>query len=122
MNKGFTLVEIIGVVIILGLITLLAFPLVLRTIKNSQEQISESTKELIYTSAAQYTSKYENDFPKIYGNVYCITLEQLINEDFLTSAVENENLGSYGIQTKVKVTIDSNKYNYAIDNNCIEVK
>ena len=122
MNKGFTLVEIIGVVIVLGLITLVSFPLILKTINDSRGQISDATTNLIVSSAMQYTDKYSNDLPKTQGNVYCVTVERLINEDLLPSTIENEYLGSYGLQTKVKITINNDKYNYTIDNNCIEVK
>ena len=122
-KKGFTLVEIIGVVVILGLIALLAFPKILNMIKQSENKLSDSAKTLIYMASSQYTAKYINDFPKVEGNVYCITIEDLIKEDFLTTSIQNENLGDFGLQTKIKITINDNqKYDYIIDNSCVEVK
>lgn len=122
-KKGFTLAEIIGVVVILGLIALLAFPPLLNMIKNGENKLSDSAKTLIYTASSQYTAKYINDFPKNQGNVYCITLEDLIKEEFLSSSIQNENLGDFGLQTKIKITINNeSKYDYIIDNDCIEIK
>lgn len=122
-KKGFTLAEIIGVIVILGLVALLAFPPMLNMIKNSENKISDATKTLIYTASSQYTAKYINNFPKKEGNVYCITIEDLVKEEFLQSSIQNENLGDFGLKTKIKITINNDlKYDYIIDNNCIEVK
>ena len=57
-KKGFTLAEVVGVIIILALIGLLAFPPILNMIKNSEQKIDEATKTLIYTASSQYTTKY----------------------------------------------------------------
>lgn len=119
-KKGFTLAEIIGVITVLGLIALLAFPPMLNMIKNSESKIDDATKTLIYTASSQYTAKYMNDFPKTSGNVYCITVSDLIKETYLDSNIINDDLT---LETKIKVTIsDDYKYEYIIDNDCIEVK
>jgi len=120
-KKGFTIVEIIAVVIVLGLIALLAFPPMLNMIKNSENELSNAAKTLIYTASSQYTSKYVNDFPKKEGNIYCITIEELIKEEFLTNSIQDENLGDFGLQTKIKITVNNDlKFDYIIDNECIE--
>lgn len=119
-KKGFTLAEIVGVILILGLIALLAFPPMLNMIKNSESKIDEATKTLIYTASSQYTAKYTNDLPKTIGNVYCITVEDLIKENYLNTTILNKNVK---LETNVKITISSNnKYEYIIDNNCQENK
>ena len=122
-KKAFTLTEVIGVVVILGLIALLAFPPMLNMVKNSENQLSDATKTLIYTASSQYTAKYMNDFPKKQGNVYCVTIEKLVQEELLTSSIQNEKLGDFGLQTKIKITVNDNlKYEYIIDNECSEIR
>lgn len=122
-KKGFTLAEIIGVVVILGLIALLAFPPMLNMVKQSENKLSDSAKTLIYTASSRYTAKYINDFPKTKGNIYCITIEDLVKEEFLSTSIQNENLGDFGLQTKIKITINNDsKYDYIIDNNCTEIR
>ena len=121
MNKrAFTLVEVIGVIIVLGLIALLAFPPMLNMVKNSENKVSDATKNLIYTSSMQYTTKYMNDFPKKEGNVYCLKISDLIKEDYLSTTIVKDEIT---LETKIKVTISEDfKYEYLIDNKCQEVK
>lgn len=119
-KKGFTLAEIIGVVVVLGLIALLAFPPMLNTVKNSENKIDEATKTLIYTASSQYTAKYKNNFPKTVNNVYCITVSDLIKENYLNSNIIRN---SIKLETKIKVTVSEDyKYEYIIDDTCIEAK
>lgn len=119
-KKGFTIIEIIGVIIVLGLIALLAFPPMLNMVKNSENDIDEATKTLIYTASSQYTAKYMNDFPKVTGNVYCITINDLVKETYLSSTIVNDDIS---LDTKIKITISNdNKYEYIIDNECTEIK
>lgn len=119
-KKGFTIVEVIGVVIILGLIALLAFPPMLSMVKNSENDIDEATKTLIYTASSQYTAKYMNDFPKTTGNVYCITINDLIKEEYLSSTIVNDDIS---LETKIKITISNDsKYEYIIDDECSEIR
>ena len=119
-KKGFTLAEIVGVVVVLGLIALLAFPPLLNMVKNSENKVNEANKTLIYTASSQYTAKYVNDFPKKQGNVYCITIEDLVKEEFLSSSIVKDDIT---LDTKVKITISSDlKYDYIVDNNCTEAR
>jgi len=121
-KKGFTLVEIIGVVVVLGVIALLAFPPMLNMVKNSENKISEATKNLIYTASMQYTTKYINDFPKKENKVYCVTLEKLVQEEFLSSTI-TDNLGDFNLQSYVQVKVNSElKFDYDLVKTCNEVR
>jgi len=120
MNKGFTLTEVVGVIVILALIALLAFPPMLNLIKNSQNDIDDATKQFVYTASSQYVNKYINDFPKLESNIYCLTINDLIKENYLSSTILNDKLT---LDSKVKVSISSDlKYEYIIDNECVEQK
>jgi len=115
MKKGFTLIEVIGAIVILGLISLIAIPTLLNVVKNKEKEMNEVTKQLIYTASSQYTTKYENIFKKTIGNNYCVTIKDLVINNFLTEI----NTDDINLDTKIKVTIDNNKkYKYEIDNNC----
>ena len=121
-KKGFTLVEIIGVVVVLGVIALLAFPPMLNMVRNSENKVSEATKNLIYTASMQYTTKYINDFPKNENKVYCVTLEKLVQEEFLSSTITN-NLGDFNLQSYVQVKVNSElKFDYDLVKTCNEVR
>jgi len=121
-KKGFTLAEIVGVIIILALIALLAFPPILNMIKNSEDKIDEATKTLIYTASSQYTTKYMNDFPKKEGNVYCVTLEKLVQENLLASNIA-DNLADFNLQSYVQISVNSElKFDYDLVKTCNEVR
>ena len=50
-KKGFTLVELLGVIVILGIIGLIVTPLVLGTINDSEENVNEMQVETIKRAA-----------------------------------------------------------------------
>ena len=118
MKKGFTLVEIIGSIIILGIVVLLAVPQLLKLIKDTNDELDSATTTLIYTAASRYandnTLKIEN------SKIYCVDIKTLISNDYLTANITDEKLGDHGVNTKIKISIENNKYKYEIDNECVE--
>lgn len=58
MKKGFTLVELLAVIIILGVIALITFPIVDNSIKNSKQAALEQTIDSILESARNYSVEY----------------------------------------------------------------
>lgn len=55
-NKGFTLVELLAVIVILGLIALIAVPIVLNNIKKTKEDLYNTQIELIKAGALSYVT------------------------------------------------------------------
>lgn len=45
MKRGFTLIELIGVIVILGILTLIIYPIVNSVFNESRNNLSESQKE-----------------------------------------------------------------------------
>lgn len=90
-NKGFTLVELLGVIILLAVIALIAFPPILNQIKKSQNQIDDATNALIISSAKLYVDNNHNLFSKKDGNVYCISIDELLNRGYLTEGMLGSN-------------------------------
>ena len=121
LTKGFTLIELIGVVIILGLIGLLSFPTILNTIRNTKGKISEASKEVLYNATSSYITDNLNVFPKINGNIYCITLDVLAKEDYLPTKVYDAISGDeIPLTNIVEVKYEQDRYNYNLNNECIE--
>ena len=82
MNKrGFTLVELIGTIVILLVLSLLVFPNLLNLIKNSKKDISTSTKDFIYGQAKSYIYDNVNSYTLKEGNIYCIGLKDLVSKN-----------------------------------------
>ena len=86
MKKGFTLVELIVVVVLLGLISVFTFPSVNKTIKNRKEALYNIQVDNIKASALSYVNKY--DLLKENGKVI-ITLCQLKQNGFEDEKLKN---------------------------------
>ena len=114
-NNGFTLIELLAAIIILVAIALVAFPILLNTIKNSENQIDETTIKLVENAAKLYVDNKANDYPKQNGNTYCIPVSKLIEEKHLEKGIlDAANVDSTDKVVKVTVTDD---YDYEIVNN-----
>lgn len=121
MKKGFTLVELIGVVIILALIALLAFPPLLNAIRQSRNELSEASKEILYSNTSSYVSDNANDFPKVEGNTFCITLETLAQNGYLSNNVYDAiDSSEIPLTNMVEVKYEEGKFNYNLNNECVE--
>ena len=120
-KKGFTLVELIGVVIILALISLLAFPTILNSIRNTKSQLSAVSKEILYSAASSYVSNNLNDFPKKNGNTFCVTLESLVQNEYLPTKVYDSVTGEeIPLSNIIEVKYEQDRFNYNINNECVE--
>ena len=120
-KKAFTLVELIGVVIILALIALLAFPPILNSIRKTKFELSDASKEVLYNATDLYVSKNLNDFPKREGNTFCITLETLVTNEYLPTKVYDSTTGEeIPLDSKVEVKVENDRYTYNMNNECEE--
>ena len=114
-KKGFTLAELLGVIVILGLIVLVAFPAILDTIKSNKDNISDATAKIIISGANLYVNNNLNTFEPIEDQKYCIKIQTLIDDEKIPENIidpdTNEKLDS---NRYVKVVFKNNKYNYTI--------
>jgi len=111
-DKGFTLIELLGVVAILAAVMLIAFPPILNQIQKSQGNIDEATKTLIISSAKLYVDNNDTEFSEVNGNIYCKTIDNLIDSGLLTKGVVS---GSEELlEDKVVKISYSNGYVYEI--------
>ncbi len=85
MKKGFTLVELLAVIVILSLLMLIVFPRIINSIKNSLPKSDKLNEELVYSAANIYIQNNENYYKKKNNAVYCISLDDLVKEDLLKS-------------------------------------
>ncbi len=121
MKKGFTLVELIGVIIILALIALLAFPPILNSIRKTKAEISDASKEILYNAASLYVSENLNDFPKTNGNTFCVTLNTLSSKEYLPTKVYDSVTGEeISSDSLIEVKVENNNYTYNMNNECVE--
>lgn len=116
-KKGFTLVELLAVITLLALIMIVVVTSTSASNRNMRKDLKESEVRLIYSAAETYIQKNKNEYPTVEGNIYCISLKDLINEglleDNLVNAMEDTKLD---LNLGVKVTVESKvSYNFEFD-------
>lgn len=89
MKKGFTLVELIAIIIVLSVITTITFVSLTRSIKKSETQELDTYKEIVRAAAEVYVSlKGDEVIPEItLGNGYQILTSTLVEEGFIKSSI-----------------------------------
>lgn len=121
MKKGFTLVELIGVIIILGLIILIALPPILNAIREKESEISEASEEIIYNATSLYVGDNSNSFPRVNGNTFCVTLDTLTQGDYLPDVVYDAVSGDeVPLTNTVEVKYEQDRFSYNLNNECVE--
>ena len=117
-KNGFTLMELLGVILILGILALIAFPPILKIIKESKNEIKEGTKNIIIDAAKDYYEDNINNYELIEGMTYCIDISELTDNGYLNKKIKDENLNDINENKKVKLIYHNNKFNYDVVDSC----
>jgi len=88
-NKGFTLIEILAVVTIIGLIFILVIPKITTSLKNKKSDVDTTTTNLVLSATKLYVSDHSSKFEKTDGNVSCMPLRELVDKGYLDGPVKN---------------------------------
>ena len=81
MKKAFTLIELLGVIIILAVVALITFPIIDNSIQKSRESALERTIENIERAAYSYSVEYDLGYPV---EQQVLELSELISKGFIT--------------------------------------
>lgn len=82
-NKGFTLVELLAVIVLLGILMLLTFPRIIEMTNSQNAKISNAKLLLMKTAAKSYIADHKNQYPAKEGNTFCISVESLQSGNYL---------------------------------------
>ena len=104
MNKGFTLVELIGVVVILSAILLIIIPNVTSGTKKGIKNADEQTKQNIILAAQNWASDNKSLMPQTNGNIYKVKVSVLTEEGYITDKVVKPSNGADLSNSCVKIT------------------
>ena len=115
-NKGFTLMELLGVIIILSVLILITFPIILNQIGNTKKEIKDSTKVLIIDAAKDYYEDNINNYETYEGMTYCINT--LSEQGYLNKKIKDENLNDIATSKNVKLIYHNSKFDYDIVDTC----
>ena len=120
-NKAFTLVELMGVITIISLISVLVAPTIINQIRSSKSRVDKVTEKLIFSATDLYLDENKDTFLLKERNAYCVTLEELVNDDKLQAPLLNSNGDEIDLNLFVKVAVINSQYGgYEITNECVE--
>ena len=123
-NKGFTLTELLGVIVIIALLLLLIIPGIINRLSDSGDDATDAENQLIFDAADQYIREHPEDYPPGKSGRYCITIQSLIDDGKLASPVKDVTTGEDISDKSVMVTIYSSgtsDYELRDGNECDEL-
>ena len=102
-KKGFTLIEILGVIVIVGLLLLIVAPNLLNRINPKETEISNLQKEMLEEAAGLYTDAHKDSCQQqCTVTVDTLKSEGYINEKVLDAKDKKRNIDN------VSITINNN--------------
>ena len=119
LNNAFTLIELLGVLIVLAVIALITFPVIDNSIKSSREQALERTIDSIEEAAYQYSIQNNLGYPTDKQPLYITDMQtQGFLDKEIINPVNNESLSGcvwYYWDTAY------NQYSFEYDMECVKV-
>jgi len=110
-NKGFTLVEVLAVIVILGLITTIFIPNAIKILDDNSLKIYKIKEKELVNAAKDYAEYDKNFTPPTRTLEKYITMPQLVSGNYMSKILDN-NTGNE-CTAFVKVTLnDVYGYNY----------
>ncbi len=114
-NKGFTLAELLGVIIILGVIALITIVTVTNTMKENKEDLYEIQINNIIVGAKTWASSHVFELPDQDGESITLTLAELKQSGFVENDITNPKTNElFSNDLKVKITKVDNNYKYEV--------
>ena len=123
-RKGFTLVELLAVIIILSLLALITGVAVTKIVKDSKEEISDIQKALILSAAKTWGADNINKLPDT-GNCIYIRLQDIQNGGYISpniidSKTNSPIAGSVKIKISASASMGENPiFDYEVDPNSV---
>lgn len=113
-KEGFTLTEVLGVIVIIGFLALLVTPAVSKTIKNNRQRLYEVQIKNIENAARDYAVKNTEILPES-GKAIVITLGELKKGGFIEKEVRNPLTKElFSDDLKIQISNANNQYTYTV--------
>ena len=90
MRKGFTLIEVLAVIVILGTIIVLFIPNTIKLLKDNNLKVYKIKEKQLLEAAEDY-AEYDSDFsgPDSYQPIKYITINTLVSKNYMNKILDN---------------------------------
>lgn len=115
-NKGFTLIEVLAVIIILGVIGLIVMPVVTNSLRESKDDLYEVQISNIKEASKTWAADNIYTLPTGVDESVIVTLETLQTEGYIDEGIKNPKTDELfePTETCVKVLYNGKKYTYTV--------
>ena len=103
-KNGFTLIEILGVITLLALLSVIVLMVVDNSLKNSKETLSQAQLDNIKSAASMWRTDNIEMIPE--DGYYSLTLGQLIDLGYIGEVIDPNTKNSFSRNLIVKVNVD----------------
>lgn len=109
-KKGFTLVELLAVILLVGILLLIAVPTIVKYLNRGKNSYYSSIEEEMKVAGVEYMETYRTLLPRNIGHVKTVTLEELEANKYIDEVKDEKGNTCTGKVTVKKVKTD--KYEY----------
>ncbi len=114
-NKGFTLMEILAVIVVLALVSAIVIPSIDRYIKGSADSAYEVQIKLMVSAVKNWEVDYPENLPRINGQSYIVSLEELKNGGYIKRELINPKTKQrFSNDTFITITLENNRHVYKV--------
>lgn len=116
-TRGFTLVELLAVIVILGLIALVSVPAITGLLKSGKEDLANSQKDTVELAAKNWASDVSNvsKLPSADGDSICINLDTLQKQGYVDMDLKNPKTGKNYTAGHVEIKREGKRLVYLVD-------
>lgn len=117
MKKGFTLAELLGVIVILSLITMITVPAITDTLQNYKIKLCNTQLEEIISAAKTWGADNLVKLPSSEGQTKTVSLKTLSDYGYIDADIENPvTKEKFDLETTtVTITKQGKKFIYTLD-------
>ena len=113
-DEGYTLIEVLGVIIIITSLSLLVIPNMVNKFIDKRDESNKINEEIIVSTAKLFVSDHEEQFLKKTGARYCLNMNNLIKENYLDSNNKDIKYNQKLAKNKIISIYYTDTWNYEI--------